>query len=302
MFDQSPYAPIQWINDPLLTQKSIRLAIKREDLIHEHVSGNKWRKLKYNFEAAKNNGIDTVLTFGGAYSNHISATAACAAENGFKSIGIIRGHELTPESNSTLRFARSQGMLLKFVTRELYRKKSDKSVLDQLKEEFGEFYLIPEGGTNDEAIRGTSEILNDQCDQFSHICVSAGTGGTAAGIINSAKLNQQVLVFPVVKGSWITNEINQWVQGGKHQFWTSIDQYHFGGYAKWNEQLIEFINTFKQQHQIPLDPIYTGKMLFGLFDMIKRDYFVKEATLLAIHTGGLQGIQGFNDRFGRMLI
>ncbi|MCR9251891.1 MAG: pyridoxal-phosphate dependent enzyme [bacterium] len=302
MFSKTPNSPIQWISDPLLDEKGVRLAIKREDLIHPHISGNKWRKLKYNFLEAKEKGYTKVLTFGGAFSNHITATSACAKEFGLESVGVIRGEELNSNSNHTLRFASNQGMSLSFVSRSDYRNKSNDDFIETLKSRFGEFFLIPEGGTNDLAIKGTEEILGNECKSFSHVCVAAGTGGTASGIIRSANLNQHILVFPALKGNFMESAIKSLVGVGEFAAWTSLNQYHFGGYAKWNDELIDFINSFNRQYNIPLDPIYTGKMLFGLFDMIKRDYFVKEATLLAIHTGGLQGIQGFNDQYNNILI
>lgn len=302
MFSNTPNSPIQWISDPLLDEKGVQLAVKREDLIHPHISGNKWRKLKYNFLEAKDKGFTKVLTFGGAFSNHIAATSACAKEFGLESIGVIRGEELNSSSNHTLRFASDQGMSLSFVSRSDYRNKYKNDFIEWLKSQFGEFFLIPEGGTNDLAIKGTEEILDSECESFSHVCVAAGTGGTASGIIRSANQDQHVLVFPALKGNFMESEIKSLVGVGEYVTWTSFNQYHFGGYAKWNDELIDFINSFKRQYNIPLDPIYTGKMLFGLFDMIKRDYFVKEATLLAIHTGGLQGIQGFNDQYNNILI
>ena len=273
--------------------KDLELTIKREDKIHPHVSGNKYRKLKYNLIAAKEQQKDTLLTFGGAFSNHIAATASAGAEFGFKTIGIIRGEELAPKisSNPTLSFAQKCGMHFKFVSRELYREKTEPKFLFDLKKEFGNFYCLPEGGTNDLAIKGCEEILTEHDEIFDFVCVSVGTGGTITGLINAAKKNQKILGFPALKGDFLHKEISEIT---KKENWTLINDYHFGGYSKINRELITFINQFKQETNIPLDPVYTGKMVYGLVDLISKGYFKKGTKILAIHTGGLQGIQGMN--------
>ncbi len=284
---------IQEVKSSLLEEKSIKLSIKREDLIHPLVSGNKWRKLKYNLQAAHQERVDTILTFGGAYSNHIYATAAAAKEAGFKSIGIVRGEELQNKPlNKTLQFASANGMRLKFVSRKIYREKAEKGFVNQLRQEFGKFYLIPEGGTNALAIKGCEEILNEETKKFDVISSSAGTGGTLSGLISSSQKNQTILGFSALKGDFLVNEIYSWLyqyRGKEFSNWKLNTDYHFGGYAKSTLELLEFIDDFEDQHQIPLEPIYTGKMMFGLFDLISRDHFKKWTQLLAIHTGGLQG-------------
>jgi len=285
----------QIIDLEILHQKKITLAVKREDLIHPYVSGNKFRKLKYNLEKAKMLGHDTLLTFGGAYSNHIAAVASAAAENGFKSIGIIRGEELENDTklNPTLHYAQGQGMQFEFVNRTEYRLKTEPDFLEMLEKKYGAFYLIPEGGTNTEAVKGCEEILSEEDRIFDFICVPMGTGGTISGLINCSKVGQQVLGFPALKGDFLTEEIHKFVQKNN---WTLCNQYHFGGYARMNVELISFINDFKQKTGIPLDPFYTGKMMFGILDMVKMGYFKEDARILAIHTGGLQGIAGANER------
>ncbi|MFD2566502.1 1-aminocyclopropane-1-carboxylate deaminase/D-cysteine desulfhydrase [Pseudotenacibaculum haliotis] len=283
-----------------LSDKKIKMFVKREDQIHPFVSGNKFRKLKYNLTHAKLQGKKTLLTFGGAFSNHILATAVAGKKEGFKTIGIIRGDELgknlekTLEQNSTLRQASENGMHFEFVSREQYRQKEDQDLIKRLKKYYGDFYLVPEGGTNELAIKGCEEILTDEDEQFDYICSCVGTGGTISGLIKSAKEHQTVLGFPALKGDFLQGEIEGFVT--ERDNWKLITKYHFGGYGKFSEELIHFINQFKEQTQIPLDPIYTGKMLFGIIDMIKQDKFPQGSNILVIHTGGLQGIEGFNER------
>ncbi|MFA9192670.1 pyridoxal-phosphate dependent enzyme [Flavobacterium sp. FZUC8N2.13] len=272
---------------------SISVTIKREDLIHPIVSGNKFRKLKYNLLQAKTENKKTLLTFGGAFSNHIAAVAFAAKENGFQSIGIIRGDELIDKitQNPTLQFAQECGMQFEFVSREKYRLKNEFSFLEDLKLKFGDFFLIPEGGTNTLAIQGCEEILTNEDSKFDYICCAVGTGGTISGIINSALPYQKVLGFPALKGDFLQDEIRIFVQ---NKNWELITDYHFGGYGKINEDLVRFINRFYSDNQIPLDPIYTGKMVFGVMDLIQKNYFPAQSNILLIHTGGLQGIQGMN--------
>ncbi|WP_348813842.1 1-aminocyclopropane-1-carboxylate deaminase/D-cysteine desulfhydrase [Flavobacterium maritimum] len=272
---------------------SISVYIKREDLIHPFVSGNKFRKLKYNLLQAKEENQTTLLTFGGAYSNHIAAVAYAGKEKGFKTIGIIRGDELREKilENPTLLFAQNCGMQFEFVTREAYRLKNEDSFIEDLKQKFGSFYLVPEGGTNEFAIKGCQEILTEEDAAFDYVCCAVGTGGTISGIINSILPHQKVLGFPALKGDFLKEEIRNFVQ---NENWELITDYHFGGYGKVNSELIAFINRFYRTTQIPLDPIYTGKMVFGVIDLIERDYFPENSKILLIHTGGIQGVQGMN--------
>jgi 1-aminocyclopropane-1-carboxylate deaminase len=267
--------------------------VKREDLIHPIVSGNKFRKLKYNILHAKAENKTKLLTFGGAFSNHIAAVAYAAKKDGFESIGVIRGDELENKvnENPTLSFARNCGMQFDFVSRETYRKKSEPDFIENLKEEYGDFYLIPEGGTNELAIKGCQEILNEDDDAFDYICCSVGTGGTISGIINSTNECQKVLGFPALKGDFLKDEICKFAKNNR---WDLISDYHFEGYGKINNELVAFINTFYKQTKIPLDSIYTGKMLFGVFDLIKKGFFPVNSKILVVHTGGIQGNQGMN--------
>jgi 1-aminocyclopropane-1-carboxylate deaminase len=277
----------------LLQNTSVKLFIRREDLIHPFVSGNKFRKLKYNLLEAKNQKKTTLLTFGGAFSNHIAATACAGMQNGFKTIGIIRGDELASKinENPTLKFAQENGMVFEFVSRETYRLKESDDFINNLKNKYGDFYVIPEGGTNDLAVKGCEEILKEDDSFFDYICSSIGTGGTISGIINSALPHQKVLGFPSLKGDFLQKDIRKFAN---KENWTLISDYHFGGYGKVSTELIEFINSFCQKNSIPLDPIYTGKMVFGVIDLIHQGYFPENSKILMIHTGGLQGIAGMN--------
>ncbi|WP_045475117.1 1-aminocyclopropane-1-carboxylate deaminase/D-cysteine desulfhydrase [Winogradskyella sp. PG-2] len=283
---------------PLKDDYNIQLYLKREDLIHPHISGNKYRKLKYNLFRAYKLKEDTLLTFGGAFSNHILATAYAGKINNFKTIGIIRGEELDGKikSNPTLSFAKSCGMQLLFVSREDYKRKSNSNYIESLKKKLGEFYLIPEGGTNQLAVKGCEEIISKDDGQFDYICCSVGTGGTISGILNASENHQKILGFPALKGDFLKQDIRKFA---KNDNWDLVTDYHFGGYGKIKPELITFINRFKSDYNIPLDPIYTGKMMYGIVDLIENDFFHKGSKILAIHTGGLQGIAGMNLKLKR---
>ncbi|WP_317197011.1 1-aminocyclopropane-1-carboxylate deaminase/D-cysteine desulfhydrase [Flavobacterium sp. CYK-55] len=272
---------------------NITLAIKREDLLHKHISGNKFRKLKYNLEQAKFLEHHALLTFGGAYSNHIAAVAAAGKEYGFKTIGVIRGDELASsiDQNPTLAFAQSCGMQFDFVSRDDYKHKESSAFVSYLQQKWGAFYLIPEGGTNTLAVQGAQEILINQDASYDYICCAVGTGGTISGLIHSAFSHQKILGFPALKGDFLTAEICKFAPTGN---WELISGYEFGGYAKVTAELIKFMNDFYQKTQVQLDPIYTAKMVFGVTDLISKGYFENDAKILMIHTGGLQGIQGMN--------
>jgi len=298
MFLKNKNSRVQEVHFSEINHNSSTLYIKREDELHPFISGNKYRKLKYNLEEAVSQNQDTLVTFGGAYSNHIAATAAAGFENHFKTIGVIRGDELgidvkeTIEDNPTLKYAKEHGMQFEFVSRSTYRNKNTLEFVNYLKKKFGYFYLIPEGGTNKFAVRGCEEILNSKDENFQVICSAVGTGGTISGIINSTKKAQKVIGFPALKGDFLQHEIKKYVIRSDN--WSLNIDYHFGGYAKISEELVRFINKFKEETGIPLDPVYTGKMMFGIIDLMKKDFFEKGTKILAIHTGGLQGIDGMN--------
>tara|TARA_R110000751_G_scaffold110839_2_gene208563 strand:- start:1524 stop:2429 length:906 start_codon:yes stop_codon:yes gene_type:complete len=283
----------QEVDLSILNKKQVSLVVKREDLIHPFISGNKYRKLKYNILDAKQKGLDTILTFGGAYSNHIAATAYAGNLFGIKTIGVIRGEELSQNwmLNPTLSQAHRHGMDFKFISREAYRRKTETSFLELLEKELGPYYLIPEGGTNLLAVRGCEEILTPEDKDFNVLCSSVGTGGTLAGIINSSLHYQRIIGFPSLKGDFLKKDIRNFTA---KENWEINTDYHFGGYAKVSEALIGFINYFKDKTNIPTDPIYTGKLLYGILDLVKNDYFKPGTKILAIHSGGLQGIAGMN--------
>lgn len=278
-----------------LKNSSIELFIRREDLIHPFISGNKFRKLKYNLLQATNENQNTILTFGGAFSNHIAATAFAGNEKGFKTIGIIRGEELVfkTEENPTLKFAKANKMQLEFISREAYRNKENIEFLQRLEQNHGTFYLIPEGGTNDLAVKGCEEIIENNDAIYDYICTCVGTGGTIAGLINSSFSHQKILGFPALKGDFLQKDIRKFAI---NENWELINNYHFGGYAKVTPDLIGFMNSFYKEHTILLDPIYTSKMVFGVIDLIYKNYFPENTKILLIHTGGLQGIEGMNNK------
>ncbi|MGB0887024.1 MAG: 1-aminocyclopropane-1-carboxylate deaminase/D-cysteine desulfhydrase [Vicingaceae bacterium] len=292
--------PLTEIFEPCIQAKNSRLFILREDLIHPQISGNKWRKLKYNIAETKRQKKNTILTFGGAYSNHIAATAAAGKHFGLKTIGVIRGEENLP-LNPTLQLAKGNGMVFKYVSREAYRNKNETTFIAALKAAFGEFYLVPEGGSNVFAVKGCTEIIENIAIDFDVICVACGTGGTLAGIIASTE--KEVLGFPALKGgSFLIEDVQQLLLSYNPKLnkenWNLNTDYHFGGYAKVKPNLIAFVQQFKQKHNIPLDLIYTGKMLFGIYDLLQNTNQLDNKVIVAVHTGGVQGNKGFEERLG----
>ncbi len=279
---------------PLLKEKRVSLTIKREELLFPGISGNKYRKLKYNIEAAKAAKQRTLLTFGGGFSNHIAATALAGKIYGFQTIGVIRGEELKNKPlNHTLSKAVAHGMKLHFVSRAAYKEKASPNFLGELKALYGDFYLLPEGGSNDLAVRGCAEIMNAQDKHFSYMALAVGTGATLAGVAEGAFPGQQILGFPALKGDFLQKDICNFTS---QRNWCLMKDYHFGGYAKLTPELVRFINEFKRTSQVALDPIYTGKVAFGLLDLVRKDYFPEGSHLLMIHTGGLQALEGMNEK------
>ena len=293
LFETQPVIPNEFIAEI----GGAKIYLKREDLLHAEVSGNKFRKLKYNLAEAAFQKRQILLTFGGAFSNHIAATAAAGKIAGFETIGVIRGEELandlqkTIQENPTLKFASDCGMKFHFVSRSDYRNKTSEVFIEELRKKFGNFYLVPEGGTNELAVKGCEEILTPEDEKFDMIACAVGTGGTVSGLINASASHQQVLGFAALKGDFLKAEVERF---SKRNNWRIIPDYHFGGYAKVDVALIDFINNFRRKYGIQLDPVYTGKMMFGIFDLAEKGYFSKNTRILAIHTGGLQGISGMN--------
>jgi len=280
--------PIQEI----LVKKNIKLFIKREDLVHPEISGNKYWKLFFNINnyLERNPQNPLIITFGGAFSNHISAVSALGKLSEIPTLGIIRGEELEKKwtHNPTLVFAKRNGMSLKFVTREEYRHKE--KLTEFLQDEFPDALIIPEGGTNKNAVQGIKMMMNDDTKDFDYLCTAVGTGGTVAGISEFCEQNQKVMGFKVVEDASLENRISEL---------TSKRNFHlidtaFGGYGKINDDNVRFINDFKAKYDIPLEPIYTGKMMQKVFEMIEENYFPEGSKILCFHTGGLQGIEGAN--------
>lgn len=276
----------------LFSFADVKVDMLRLDLLHEEISGNKWFKLKYNLEQARRERKDTILTFGGAWSNHIAATAAACDALGWKSLGIIRGDELRPDSSFTLLQAQRHGMQLHFISRRQYREKENKEFTDFLNKKFGDPYIIPEGGSNDLGIKGCREILSFcEPEKYTHICCAVGTGATLAGIIESTSPLRQIVGFAAIKNAdYLRDKIeNQLTEKGKSNSWKLMTEYHFGGFAQKTEQLTKFMKGFYDAHKIQLDFVYNAKMMFGINDLVDRKYFPSGSRILAIHTGGLQG-------------
>lgn len=279
-------SPLTELSDPFPEPLPIRLYLKRDDLLHPQVSGNKWRKLKYNLLAAHEQGLNTLLTFGGAFSNHLYATAAAGRLTGLRTIGIVRGEELAGSPlNPTLAFCQSQGMQLHFVSRDAYRQKDEPAYLAGLQDRFGPCYVVPEGGTNELAIRGTAEIMPEISHQMGqapdYVCCSVGTGGTVLGLARTAPPSTTVIGFLALKAPSFTLPQPATCQLAK--------SYHFGGYAKTTPQLLDFIKGFEQRTGVRIEQVYTGKMLYGIGDLARQGAFPAGATVVAVHTGGLQG-------------
>ncbi|MEN8392088.1 pyridoxal-phosphate dependent enzyme [Acinetobacter indicus] len=277
----------QQVPDQHIEYRHQRISMKRLDLIHPQISGNKFFKLKYNLLAARQQGFEKVLTFGGAYSNHIAATAFASHKFGFQSLGMIRGEELAQRPlNPTLATAQQFGMQLEFISRNAYRQKDQPDFLQRLQQQYPDFYLIPEGGTNALAVQGCREILTTEDAQFDLICCAVGTGGTLAGLIEASQQHQQLLGVSTLKGDFLTHEVAQLTT---KRNWRILEDYCCGGYAKTTPELIQFIQAFEQRYNIPLEQVYTGKMLRGIFDLIDQDKIGPDQKILLIHTGGLQG-------------
>src|SRR5690606_18309293 len=271
----------------------IRLFIKREDLIHPGISGNKYWKLFYNINKylALNPSHPMVITFGGAYSNHITAVSALGNEMQMRTFGIIRGEEIAQKwhENPSLSGAHSNGMELRFVTREAYRDKN--SLTESLQKKFPQALIIPEGGTNEAAVEGIRHMLDERTKSFDYLCTAVGTGGTLAGMSRFAEKHQKILGFKVVNDQSLNESVLR--LSGCDNF--KLINSHDGGYGKITDGNIRFINKFSEKYGIQLDPVYTGKMMRSLFELIEEDFFPDNCRILVFHTGGLQGIQGANE-------
>lgn len=296
-------SPLQKIEIPLAKEKGVELYIKRDDLIHPNISGNKWRKLKFNFEKFSRNKYESVLTFGGAYSNHIAATAAAGNLLGIKTIGIIRGDELNVDSNSTLLEAHNNGMQLVFVARSKYAERYERIFHEELRHKYGNTLIINEGGANFHGVLGCIEIINEISINADYMYLASGTGTTTAGLLLGSK-RTKIVTVPVFKnGGFIKDEVSSLL----NQFQLQQDELeekislltlnldcHFGGYGKFNMELIEFINSFYELTNIKLDQVYTAKMMYALVQDLNRDKFKWGDKIIALHTGGLQGLSSIS--------
>ena len=281
-------SPLQHLADERLRVAGIDVWLKREDLIHPDVPGNKWRKLKYNLAEAAKRGDRTLLTFGGAYSNHIRAVAAAGRLCGFSTIGIIRGEQHLP-LNPSLEYAVQQGMRLSYLNREAYRRKADTEVIEALRRTFGSFYLLPEGGSNELAVRGCAEIAAEIQVDFDVICCPCGTGGTLAGIAAGLRAGQRAVGFSVLKeGGFLENDVTGLqlrAFGGRRGDWRIEKRYHFGGYAKKNAELGAFIGDFHARHGLALDWVYVAKMMYGIYALAQAGAFESGNRVVAVITG-----------------
>ena len=288
------YSPVQQIKNTLFTEQGLSVFIKRDDLIHPIISGNKWRKLKYTLKKAAAENKTHLVTFGGAYSNHLLATAAAAAKFGFKATGIVRGEAV---ENDSLFLCKLHGMQLLFTDRDSYRDKP--ALFNKYFSDDASAFFIDEGGTSPEGAQGCAELVEELTQTYDHIFCACGTGTTAAGIINGLQqhqLNTRFNAVPVFKnGGFIKDDIDKYLTSPADYILHT--DYHFGGYAKTDERLISFIRTFVAGTGILIEPVYTGKMLYAIYDLAAKGYFKPGSGILAIHSGGIWGLLGMKDRF-----
>lgn len=296
---------VQEIILPETKHAGVKLLVKRDDLIHPLVSGNKWRKLYLNIDAALNAKKDRVVTFGGAFSNHIVATAVACQQAGIPSLGIIRGEEVDL-SNPSLTLAKEYGMELIPVSRNEYALKNLPEYKEELYQRFGSVFIVPEGGANHYGVNGCMDIVKELDFTPDFITVAVGTGTTLAGIALAAKDATTVIGFPALKGGdFLLEEISALVYSCIFDEAYTADvlhkirletRFHFGGYGKTDERLVNFVNQFYRQTQLPLDLIYTGKLFYGLLEQLREGFYPKGSSILVIHTGGIQGNEGMKRR------
>jgi 1-aminocyclopropane-1-carboxylate deaminase len=294
MFQLPINIPFQKIENELTLSHKINLFVLRLDTIDLYAGGNKLFKLKYNLEEAKKQGFEKILTFGGAWSNHLAAVGAVSNEQ-LAVVAVVRGEEPKIYSD-TLTYCKEKGVELHFISRTDYRNKTDENFIQELKNKFGDFYLLPEGGSNALAVKGCSEIANYIPIDFDYICTAVGSGGTLAGIASTLKPNQRAIGFSALKGAgYLSDEVCKLIDDSTKSNFEIVNDYHFGGYAKTTPELLDFKSNFERQFSIPLDYVYTSKMMFGIFDQIKNSNFKEGSIVVAIHTGGLQGNNGFDN-------
>ena len=301
-----PPSPLQEIPSEVFSGSGLRLLVKRDDLLHPHISGNKWRKLKHNLSEAAARGCDKLVSFGGAYSNHLAAVAAAGREFGFSTMGVVRGEKTEP-MNPTLQSVQANGMELWFVSRANFKQKNHIAMLPEKFNADGCFF-IPEGGANCLALPGCREMVEETVAQLGafpdYWLVACGTGTTLAGMLTGLPASSKALGISALKGDFLKKQVAELLATcgeSVPEIRDISEDYHFGGYAKFTPALIDFINGFNKKYGIPLDPVYTGKMMFAAFDLAEKGFFKKGSVIVAVHTGGLQGIAGFNRRFGNLI-
>ena len=304
-----PKPLLQELPEPVAAAHGVRLLLWRDDLVNPDLPGNKARKLKYNLAAARQQGHRTLLTFGGAYSNHLAAVSTAGRLFGFKTIGLVRGEELVagaaaPPPNPTLAQAAADGMVLHYLDRAAYRRRAAPDFIAEQLIRFGPAYVLPEGGTNPLALPGCAELVAEirQQTDFDALAVAVGTGGTLAGLLTGLAGQHQALGVAALKnGGFLRAEVDALTQQAVGQAFSNYalhTDYHFGGYAKYSPELLGFTRQFRARHGVLLDPIYTGKLLYGVLDLIGQGHFRRGSTVVAIHTGGLQAWAGWRQRFG----
>lgn len=304
--------PLQKIDHPLFSRHDVELFIKREDLVHPLISGNKWYKLKHNLLHARAQGFTRLVSFGGAFSNHLHALAFAGHYFGFETIGYIRG-EVSEPLNPTLADAVGWGMRLEPLSRSQYRRRHEIDFVQQLVEPLQRCFVIPEGGANEWALAGCADIvtgISQQLPDYDYVCLPCGTGATLAGVTAALAVsehagNVQVLGFSALKGNKsLVGEVSTMLTdftGADINNWQIIDEFHGGGFAKITPELIAFMQQWYQQTGIALEPLYTGKMLLGLCELVERGFFPAGAKIVAVHTGGMQGIRGMQAKIDKFV-
>jgi 1-aminocyclopropane-1-carboxylate deaminase len=307
MFDQKR-SILQKVDLSNFNNRNVNLFIKRDDLIDIDVSGNKWRKLKYNVAYAQQIKKSGILTFGGAFSNHLIATAAACHAIGLKSIGIVRGNELNSDSNDTLKKCAKFGMELVFISREEYHLRNEKMYHEELTITYPNYFIVPEGGSNYYGMIGCQEILQETPNNYDHVFVAQGTTTTSCGIALALPEKSVLHVVPVLKGFQAKDEMRSLYlrsgieQGMVDEILEKVDvlsDYHFGGYGKYTDELLQFMEDFFSETAIPLDPVYTGKTIFALVDWVVQND-IRDANILFVHTGGIQGGKMIAKKEGRL--
>lgn len=287
--------PLQRLEHPLFNAHRVQVWIKRDDLNHPLIQGNKWHKLRLNIQQAKREQKTSLLSFGGAFSNHILALAAAANDQGLNSIGYIRGDELADNHqawSSTLKHAQGLGMQLKFIDRQTYRMRDHQAWLSNLQAQYPDAYILPEGGSNRLALNGIAELaqhLMQQQADFDYLLCAVGSGGTLAGLAKHLPNDKQILGIACLKqADYLITKIQDWLVESKEN-WQLLTQFHGGGFGKTNSDIVFKSNEFEQEFKVLLDPVYTAKMIYAFYQLLEQNYFAPDSKIILYHSGGLQG-------------